>query len=509
MCHSWISAADEGGERSGGPESPPAQDVVSSPPASSSTPDLLADTPPQQQRQPDDDRLDLASSRPQRLLRGRSSPRGSPGSSLKGSAQNSPQPSSTLPERSPAPSAAAGEGPEPDSGIGQGPEGPGDPAVPAEVAAPEGEAPSPRGCYSTLAAHDRGPQEGSLGHELPSCFGATDPNLRRSSPPRTGPYRSSFRGSAVSDTCPSGDARSSREASPEAPARSASPVKEAEKVRGSGQPLSGLRDLLAPVGGLFKGAFGVPSSEGAALEPSSRPPPGGVHHDDGSTAPGDEPRESDSSGMTGQPGTHAWQAADQNMVEASDETLASSSEVIGEPDDGPKTSAVPSALSVQQAKPGEERLSDMSDEHQASVEERSQQAKADLMDIFSSQHAGPAQPSVHSSSFETAMRPLQVRTASGPQMVSCTRPTCRLPDWLWKHLFLGPQFGLGCACICTWLEETRCSQHHTCTLIAWYPCLVLRQWICKSCHVAALGERLHRGFLHAAERERSGREGPS
>lgn len=410
MRHLCTSAADEGGDRNGGPESPPAQNAVSSPPARSSTPDLLADTPPQQQLLPDDDRLELASSRPQRLLRGRSSPR----SSLLASPEHSPQPFSTLPRDAPA---AVTEGSVPGSGGGQGPTAPGEAATsaPADAAAPEGEAPSPRGCYSTLAAHDRGPQEGSLGHELPSCFGATDPNMRRSSPPRTGSYRPSFRGSAASDRSPGEDASSSQEASPEALVRSASPVKEVEKVRGSGQPLSGLRDLLAPVGGLFKGAFGVPSNEGGAQDASSLPKPGSSHHDNRSTAPEDEPRESDSSGMSGQPGADASQSADwtpdQNMMELSEEALASCPEVSG---DGPETPAGPSAGTLQQAEPAGRRSSNMSGEHQASVEERSQQAKADLMDIFRSQHAGPSQPSVHSSSFETAMRPLQVCTTSGP-----------------------------------------------------------------------------------------------
>ena len=60
-------------------------------------------------------------------------------------------------------------------------------------------------------------------------------------------------------------------------------------MRGSGQPLSGLRDLLAPVGGLFKGAFGVPSNEGGAQDASSLPKPGSSHHDNRSTAPETSP----------------------------------------------------------------------------------------------------------------------------------------------------------------------------------------------------------------------------
>ena len=63
-------------------------------------------------------------------------------------------------------------------------------------------------------------------------------------------------------TSPGRDERSSLEAASEAPARSASPV--GGKKEGKGSNLSGLRDLLAPVGGLFKGAFGASSTEAPA-----------------------------------------------------------------------------------------------------------------------------------------------------------------------------------------------------------------------------------------------------
>ena len=290
----------------------------------------------------------------------------------------------------------------PGPGAGQGP-------APANAAAPDAEAASPRGCYSTLAAHDRGPQEGSLGHELPSCFGASDPNMRRSSPPRAAAQNTSLHGSSASSSNLSRDRRSSREASPEAPARAASPAKEVEKGRGSGQPLSGLRDLLAPVGGLFKGAFGVPSSEGAVQESSSRAKPGSAQHDNGNSSPEDKPRGAESSGILGQPGASAPQSVDweaeENMEELSDEPFVYSPELRDQPSDSPERSADPS---VQQPGLAEGGLSDMTDEDQVSVEERSQQAKQDLMDVFSSQHTGVAQPPVHSSSFAASMQPQQV-----------------------------------------------------------------------------------------------------
>lgn len=406
---------------------------MSSPPARSSTPDLLADTPPQQQPPPDDDRLDLASSRPQRVLRGRSSPGRSPRGLFSESPEPSPPPSGTLPGVLPAPSAAGpsgtaaelqqpSQGSVPGVGGGQGaiaPSGPAPPA-PAEVAVPESEAALPQGCYSTLAAHDRGPHEGSLGHELPSCFGTTDPNMRRSSsPPRAAaPYLSS-QGSAASSSSLSGDRRSSREASPEAPARAVSPAKEVEKVRGSSQPLSGLRDLLAPVGGLFKGAFGVPSSDGAAQESSSRAQSGGSQHGNGNSAPeGTVTRESDSSGMSEQPGASALQSAilksEDDMDELSEEYPAYSAEVSSGSSSGvhTETLAGPSGASVQQHGFAGGDSGDVLDEHQTSVEERSRQAKQDLMDVFSSQHAASAQPPVHSSSFAASMQPQQVCTFS-------------------------------------------------------------------------------------------------
>ena len=431
MCYSWACCADEGGERSGGQESPPARNVISSPPASSSTPDLLADTPPQQQPPPDDDRLDLASSRPQRLLRGRSSPRSSPGGSSLGSPEPSPPPSGSLPRSTPAPSAAAPsstagapaqqvEGSVPNAGPGHGPAAPGEPAAaaPANAAAPIAEAASPRGCYSTLAAHDRGPQEGSLGHELPSCFGATDPNMRRSSsPPRAAAQNTLSQGNSASSSTVGRERRSSREASPEAPVRAASPAKEIEKGRGSVQPLSGLRDLLAPVGGLFKGAFGVPSSDSAAPESSPNAKPGGGQHDNGNSSPEDKSREGESQGMLGQPGSSPPQLADwdteENMEELSEEPFVSSPELRDQPGDNPEGSAGTSAASVQQPELAEGGTSDMTDEDQASVEERSQQAKQDLMDVFSSQHTGSAQPAVHSSSFAASMQPQQVSLIPG------------------------------------------------------------------------------------------------
>ena len=422
MRQSWRSCADEGGDGSGGQESPPAQKVMSSPPAGSSTPDLLADTPPQQQRPPDDDRLDLASSQPQRLLlRGRRSPGRSPRGSFLGSPEPSPPPCGTLPGASPAPSAAGpsgaaaeiqqqSQGSVPGTGGGQGPAAPSGaaPPAPAEAPTPEAEAALPRGCYSTLAAHDRGPQEGSLGHELPSCFGTTDPNMRRSiSPPQAAAQYLSSQGSSSL----SRDRRSSREASPEAPARSTSPAKEVVKARGSGQPLSGLRDLLAPVGGLFKGAFGVPSNDGAAQESSFRAKPGN------SAPEGVTTRGSNGPGMSGQPGATAMQSADlrpeDDMEELSEDNVTHSPGVSGGSGVHTETSAVPPAASVQQPGFAEGDTSDMSDEHQASVEERSQQAKQDLVDVFSSQHTASAQPPVHSSSFAASMQPHQVRTISG------------------------------------------------------------------------------------------------
>ena len=416
----WRCCADEGGERAGGHESPPARNVISSPPATSSTPDLLADTPPQQQPPPDDDRLDLASSRPQRLLRGRSSPRSSPGASSLGSPEPSPPPPGSLPRDAPAPAAAASggtagtpaqpaEGAAPGPGAGQGPAA----HAPANAAAPDAAAASPQGCYSTLAAHDRGPQEGSLGHELPSCFGATDPNMRRSSsPPRAAAQNSSSHGSSASSSSLGRDRRSSREASPEAPARAASAAKEAEKGRGSGQPLSGLRDLLAPVGGLFKGAFGVPSNDSAAPESSSQAKPGGGQQDNGHSSPEDKPRGVESLGNLGQPGVSPPQLAEweaeENMEELSEEPFVSSPELSDQPSDNPESSAGTSAALVQQPGLAEGGISDMTDEDQASVEQRSQQAKQDLMDVFNSQHTGAAQPPVHSSSFAASMQPQQV-----------------------------------------------------------------------------------------------------
>ncbi len=57
------------------------------------------------------------------------------------------------------------------------------------------------------------------------------------------------------------------------------------------------------MGGLFKGAFGVPSSEGAAQDvqlPTQSQ--AAVTTTTAVPLPEDEPRESDSSGMSGQPG---------------------------------------------------------------------------------------------------------------------------------------------------------------------------------------------------------------
>ena len=291
--HFWLIAADEGGDKGGGQESPPTQTVTSSQPSGSSTPDLLADTPPQQQPPPDDDRLDLAMSRPQRLFRGRSSPRSNPHSHSPRSTERSPLRPVSLPGAPPAHAAVASssttsmlaqrsEGSVPGAGAGQSPAAALAVVVPApaKAAAPEGEADSPRGCYSTLAAHERGPQEGSLGHELPSCFGSTEPNMRISSPPRPGTHARSPHGDAASDH--SLGTRRSREASPEATARSTSPVKEAEKGTGQRSASVGPEGpVWHPLGVSSRVPLGCPPLMARPQNASSRAKPGGSQHDNG------------------------------------------------------------------------------------------------------------------------------------------------------------------------------------------------------------------------------------
>lgn len=116
---------------------------------------------------------------------------------------------------------------------------------------------SPMGCYSTLASHHRG--EGSAGgHELPACF-ASPPT----SPPMTA--RSQHPDEAMDTISLADPPSATQEAAENAQSRDVE-LLEAENTtieagsgsapaKAAGTPMAGLRDLFAPVGGLFKGAF--------------------------------------------------------------------------------------------------------------------------------------------------------------------------------------------------------------------------------------------------------------
>lgn len=386
----------------------PAQTSPGSPRPGSSTPDLLADTPPQR-AEPDDDRLDLAASRPRSLFRAQRGQRGSPEAGAParpGSASglaDEPQPSAAPAElAADAPAAASVQQQQPESSPSDEGTAPGSSPPSTEGRAPETEAALPRGCYSTLAAHERGRQEASLGHELPSCFGPTDPNMRMGSPPPAG-----SRAALVQEmTSPGRDERSSLEAASEAPARSASPV--GGKKEGKGSNLSGLRDLLAPVGGLFKGAFGASSTEAPAASGAAN---------SGSSEAGDSSEEHHGEGASqdaeDSPSRPAEQGRQLESMQMSEETLALCPEIDINGQERAASGAAFPAAAAQRAEGEHAGSMEMPGQHQSAVSARSAQAKDDLMDIFRSQSTGAQQVALHTNSFAASMGPQQVQLLCG------------------------------------------------------------------------------------------------
>jgi len=388
----------------------------------------------------------------------------------------------------------------PGMGVGQGPAALRVVATPvhAHVATPEPEAASPRGAYSTLAAHDRAPQEASLGHELPSCFGKTDPNLRMNSPPRVGVRKPSQHADAASDSSSrdsTRDRRSSRELSIEAPARSTSPDKDIDKTKGSSQPLSGLRDLLAPVGGLFKGAFGVSSNEGSAQDSSSRAKPDSSHYDSNTSSPEGKLREDSHTDMSGQAKAKASESADgersADMMELSEKTLVHCPEIGADASDELEASeAPPFAKFEQHPQKAEAEDPDATDERQQSVDEQRQQAKEDLMEVFSSQNSAVQPPAVHTSSFAASMSPQQVCIFSGMILTTRLRSyTCLhlslCPCMQWKVKYIGIVLARG--------EFVKCAARSRRRLAT------VRLGIQRSQHPASCCEAVAWTALHAAQ----------
>ena len=414
MSEHSHNIADEAGDRSGEAGSPPAQSASSSQGAGSSTPDLLADTPPQPQRsaEPNDDRLDLAASRPQRLFRGARSPRGGSPAGSPGRSPPSPGsasgPSGAFGRPAGAAKAPAGvpaaQQPE-SSAAGAGP-GPAPAALrlsggKAEGGSPEGErALSPQGCYSTIAAHELAPQKASLGHELPSCFGAADPHIRVSSPPMGALSTSQHEdgaGEAGSDE--SGrEGSSSQKADAGAATQAVGGSAAAEKGRGGSQPLSGLRDLLAPVGGLFKGAFGASSSEGPAANPGSQASPDSNHSTHDSSTPQGSMQEHDRMDTGGKADSSSPEQAPTEQG-LSEDTLAHCPEI--DADLSPRPDTLESHFTA----------AEMS---RTSMEDRAQQAKEDLMEISHSQSADLQHTAVHTGSFAASMGSRQAESSGGP-----------------------------------------------------------------------------------------------
>ena len=404
-------AADGDGERGEESQSPPAQSSPGSPRPGSSTPDLLADTPPQRP-EPDDNRLDLAASRPRSLFRAQRGRRGSseegaparPGSAS--GLADEPKPSAAVAERAADAPAAASvqqqpESSPPDEGAALGSSPPG-----TEGRAPDLQAASPRGCYSTLAAHDRGRQEASLGHELPSCFGPTDPNMRMGSPPPAGSRAALVQEMTAGESSSSREEVSSLEAASEAPARSASPV--GGKKEGKSSNLSGLRDLLAPVGGLFKGAFGASSTEapaasGAANSGSSEAgDPSKQQHDQGASQDAEE-----------SPSQPAEQGVQLESMPMSEETLALCPEIGMDSQEPAASGAAFPAAAAQRAEGEHAGSREIPGQHQSAVSARSAQAKDDLMDILKGQSSGAQQVALHTNSFAASMGPQQVQRLRG------------------------------------------------------------------------------------------------
>ena len=404
-------AADGDGERGEESHSPPAQTSPGSPSPGSSTPDLLADTPPQR-AEPDDDRLDLAASRPRSLFRGQRGRRSSPeegAPARPGSASglaDEPQPSAAVAERAADVPAATPVQQQPESSPLDEGTAPGSSLPATEGRAPETEAASPRGCYSTLAAHDRGRQEASLGHELPSCFGPTDPNMRMGSPPPAGRGAALAQEMTAGESSPSREEMSSLEAASEAPARSASPV--GGKKEGKSSNLSGLRDLLAPVGGLFKGAFGASSTEALAAS--------GAANSDSSEA-GDLSKQQHNEGASQDaeesPSQPAEQGGQLESMQMSEETLALCPEIGSDGQEPAASRAAFPAAAAQRAEGEPAGSVEMPGRHQSAVSARSAQAKDDLMDILKSQSSGAQQVALHTNSFAASMGPQQVQLLRG------------------------------------------------------------------------------------------------
>lgn len=145
---------------------------------------------------------------------------------------------------------------------------------------------SPVGCYSTLASHHSGRGE-SGGHELPACFASppTSPPLTaRTHQPEepmdtisladaTAAAAASTAGSTIPDSTTAG----SSETGPIEPhsALGTTPGAESSEAaapKAAGAHMGGLRDLFAPVGGLFKGTF-MGSSQHAAAKLADREQP--------------------------------------------------------------------------------------------------------------------------------------------------------------------------------------------------------------------------------------------
>ena len=407
-------AADGDGERGEESQSPPAQTLPSSPRPGSSTPDLLADTPPQRP-EPDDDRLDLAASRPTSLFRGqcnrsRGSPEEASVPARPGSASglaDEPQPSAAAAERgADAPAAASGQQPQPESSSPDEGSAPGSSQPGTEERAQETKAALPRGCYSTLAAHERGRLEASLGHELPSCFGPTDPNMRLGSPPPAGSRAALTHEMTAGESSPSREERSSLEAASEAPARSASPV--GGKKEGKSSNLSGLRDLLAPVGGLFKGAFGASSTEAPAASGAAN---------SGSSEAGDPSKHQHEEGASQDAEESASQPAEKDgeleSMQMSEETLALCPEIGIDSQEAAASGASSPAAAAQRAEGEHAGSAAMPGQHQSAVSARSAQAKDDLIDILKSQGSGAQQVAVHTNSFAASLSSQQVQLLCG------------------------------------------------------------------------------------------------
>ena len=208
------------------------------------------------------------------------------------------------------------------------------------------------------------------------------------------------------ESSPSREERSSLEAASEAPARSASPV--GGKKEGKSSNLSGLRDLLAPVGGLFKGAFGASSTEAPAASGAAN---------SGSSVAGDPSKqqhdEETSQDAEESPSHPAEQGGQLESMQMSEETLALCPEIDIDGQEPAASGAAFPAAAAQRADREPAGSVELPGQHQSAVSARSAQAKDDLMDILKSQSSGPQQVALHTNSFAASMGPQQVQLLCG------------------------------------------------------------------------------------------------